>query len=84
MRTSSTRSLSAHPSTVSNTPESSSGANSGTAPMTTSPVVPLIEITSPWRTVTPFTVKLPPAMSMSSSCAPQTAGLPHPRATSAA
>ena len=44
-------------------------------PMTTSPVVPLIEITSPWRTVTPFTVKLPPAMSMSSSCAPTHRGL---------
>ena len=60
------------------------GLKSGTGPMTTSPVVPLMEITSPWRTVTPFTVKLPPAMSMSSSCAPHTAGLPHPRATSAA
>ena len=44
-------SLSAQPSTVSNTAGRLSGVNSGTAPITTSPVVPLIEITSPSRTV---------------------------------
>ena len=54
VRTFSRRNSSAHRRITSNGPLGS-GVTTGTAPTTTSPVVPLIEITSPSRTVAPFT-----------------------------
>ena len=68
----------------SRTARSGSGVTTGTAPMTTSPVVPLIEMTSPSLTTAPFTSNAAPSTSMSSSLAPHTAGVPMPRATTAA
>ncbi len=55
---------------------------SSTAPTTTSPVLPSIEITSPSATLTGPTENERP--SIRSASAPQTAGLPQPRATTAA
>ena len=83
VRTFSRRNSSAQPRMTSNGPVGS-GVITGTAPTTTSPVVPLIEITSPSCTITPFTSNTPPPTSMSSAAAPHTAGLPMPRATTAA
>ena len=89
------RTSSAQPSTMPNGPVGS-GVTTGTSPTTTSPVPPLIEITSPSRTV--IATALPAlsssrerttvncffARSICSASAPQIAGLPIPRATTAA
>ena len=83
MRTRIRRNVSAHERMVSNGPPGS-GVTTATGPITTSPVVPLIEMTSPWRTVSPLTSKKPPTTSIWSSLAPHTAGVPMPRATTAA
>ncbi len=64
---------------------SSGGASlaaSSTSPSTTWPVVPSSEMTSPSFTVTPPAVNALPEIATPS--APTTAGMPHPRATTAA
>ncbi len=82
-RTFSWRKPSAHPSRVSKSSDSP-GSTSGTTPRTTRPVVPSIEMTSPSLTVMPPTLNCRLAPSIFSASAPQTAGLPIPRATTAA
>ncbi len=59
-----------------------SAVDSCTSPRTTSPLVPSMEIMSPSWTVTSPAVNDLPSILMDS--APTTAGLPHPRATTAA
>ena len=61
-----------------------SGVITATSPTTISPDVPEIEITSPSCTVTPPATNCLRARSITTASAPQIAGLPMPRATTAA
>ncbi len=84
-RTPRRRNSSAQPKMVSKSPETS-GVTRSTAPSTTAPVVPLIEIMSPSASTVPVpetTARFLPASILSDS-APHTHGLPMPRATTAA
>ena len=83
VRTPSVRSSSAQPSTVSNS-ALTSGSSSGTSSVVTTPAVPSIAIRSPSPSCVPFTRTVFAARSISSADAPDTHGLPIPRATSAA
>ena len=60
------------------------GGTSGTSSVVTSPVVPLIAITSPLWSSVPLTETVPPSTSTWRSEAPATHGRPMPRATRAA
>ncbi|CAB4571528.1 unannotated protein [freshwater metagenome] len=75
------RTLSHHRRMISNS-SGGSDADRATSPNTTSPVVPSSEMTSPSFTTTVPTVNCLPSMRIAS--APTTAGVPHPRATTAA
>ncbi len=83
VRTSSRRSSSAH-SSVRWKFGSGGGSTRSTSSTVTSPEVPSIAIWSPWRSTISPTRTSRAARSMSSAEAPQTHGLPIPRATSAA
>ena len=61
-----------------------SGVITATSPSTISPVVPEIEMTSPSCTVTPPATNCFAARSIFTASAPQIAGVPMPRATTAA
>ena len=57
---------------------------SGSSPTNTLPVNPSIVIVSPSRTVVPFALNARASRSILIASAPQTAGMPSPRATTAA
>ncbi len=75
------RILSAHPRMILNS-SGGSPSDRGTSPTTTVPLVPSMEMMSPSATRTSPTVKA--SLSMRTFSAPTTAGLPQPRATTAA
>ena len=83
VRTRSVRKSSAQPSTFVKSPVTL-GSTSFTAPTTTSPVVPFTEITSPSRITVSPAFACRPSTSISRPDAPHTAGVPMPRATTAA
>ena len=83
VRTPRVRSSSAQPSTVWNS-SLTFGSSSGTSSVVTTPALPSITSMSPSPSCVPFTRIVFAATSISSADAPDTHGLPIPRATSAA
>ena len=82
-RTFKSRSSSAHARICSKSSESSASM-SGTSPSTTLPLLPSMVIVSPALKVLPSTLTSPASRSISIALQPVTAGLPKPRATTAA